>query len=325
MSEIRKDIITGEWIIIAAERGRRPYDFQKKEVLAKSEICPFCPGNEALTPTEILRLEDEEDPLQWAVRIVPNKYPAVGKAEETEKKEEFYEATLGFGVHEVVIDTPCHTATIGTLSEKQIACSLLGIQKRYTDIVRDSRIQYVQIFKNQGDAAGASLQHPHWQIIGIPLIPPQSKRILEGARRYFEQHQKCVYCEMLRYEQQQSIRIIDQADKFIGFAPYASKYSYEMWIMPKSHIYHFGQLSGEDIKGLAHILKRVLHRFEILFPHKSYNVVFIGAPEQKGLEQLFHWHIQIIPRLGSLAGFELGTGCFINSVPPEVCAQSLKK
>lgn len=328
MSEIRKDIVTGEWTIIAVERGKRPHDFKKNQAYGTQKDCPFCPGNEHQTPPEVLAYRDVDvnpNEEKWNVRVVPNKYAAVKEKKVVETIRGFYETITGYGVHEVLIDTPLHESTGGQFSTTQIELILKAIKERYMEIAKNEKIKYIQVFKNQGADAGATLQHSHWQIIGVPLLPDKQRHILDGCKRYYQHHQKCVYCEMLRYEQDSTLRIIDKNDLFICFAPYASRFCYETWIMPKQHLFDYGHLSEQHITSLAQIIKRLLVRYEKVFDDISYNICFMGSPQENMIDKYFHWHIQILPRLTNIAGFELSTGCYINPSPPELVAETLRK
>ena len=320
MSEIRKDIVTGVWTIIALERGKRPYDFEKQSVIKNHEVCPFCVGNEEETPPEVLAYrtkQGEPNNSNWKVRVVPNKYAALKEYKAIETIKGFYETVTGYGIHEVLIDSPKHEDTIGSMSHEQLELVLKAIGERHQAIRLDEKIKYIQVFKNQGAEAGASLQHPHWQIIGVPLIPEYQKKVLKGSKKYYQEHGKCVYCEMLRYEQSAKVRIIQDNKYFVSFAPYASRFCYETWIMPKQHIYDFGGLKEEHIKYLARILKDLIQRYESVFEGISYNVCFLGPSQEPSTEKDFHWHMQVIPRLGNLGGFELSTGSYINPTPPK--------
>ncbi|MBZ4667840.1 MAG: UDPglucose--hexose-phosphate uridylyltransferase [Epulopiscium sp.] len=328
MSEIRKDIVTGVWTIIAVERGKRPHDFEKQSIKKNSEGCPFCAGNENQTPPEVLAYrtgQQEPNNSKWKVRVVPNKYSALKEQNAVETIKGFYETITGYGVHEVLIDTTDHEATIGKMSYEQLELVLRALKERYKDISSDDKIKYVQIFKNQGAEAGASLQHPHWQIIGVPLMPENQKQIIKGSKKYFQEHSRCVYCEMLRYERNAKVRIIYENKYFTLFAPYASRFCYETWIMPKQHLYDFSRLKDEHLKSLAQILKESIQRYEKVFDQLAYNICFMSPPLEANVEKYFHWHIQIIPRLGNLAGFELSTGSYINPTPPEMVAETLQK
>lgn len=328
MSEIRQDIVTGKHVIIAVERGKRPHDFSRKEEVKKREFCPFCEGNEKETPPEVAALRDKShlkaDTPGWRIRVVPNKFAAVNPEEKLKLLQTgIYTYLTGKGAAEVVIESPDHHSTLGSHNLQHVEDLLQIIQDRFLNLSRDKEIRYVQIFKNYGSVAGASLEHPHWQIISTPLIPTVQIEELKGAAAYFNEHGRCVFCTMIAAEKESRTRLVAENDFFIAFCPYASRYPFETWILPKDHQSTFGSLTEGEITSLARILQGIIHQLEEGF-NPPYNLIIHSAPVGDAQANHFHWHIEILPRLTITAGFELGTGIFINPIAPEIAAETLK-
>ncbi len=331
MSEIRKNIITGDDVVIAIERGKRPHDFKHDEEEVKSGgYCPFCYGNEGDTPEEIIAVSDDSERKPntsgWRIRVVPNKFAAFDIEEELKKsKDVFYEKMTGVGVAEVVIESNEHNSTFGTHDYEHIKDIIRVLKERYNNLVQDERLKYVQIFKNFGGIAGASLEHPHWQIMATPLVPSVIKKELRGAKKYYKEEGSCVYCDMLDYELELDKRIITRENDFVAFNPYASRYPFETWVMPKEHNSNFGSITEEEIGDLSYVLQMIIRKFEVGFNNPPFNIILHTAPCNVDCKEEYHWHIEILPRLSIAAGFELGTGSFINPTPPKLAAQSLKE
>lgn len=319
LSELRQDILTGEWVIFAGNRMKRPYDFIKKSVpkTFDSRDCQFCPGNEVFTTESVYQNGDDGD---WTIRVFPNKYPAVGDNSEYVDGEGFYRAERGEGAHEVIVDTPDHTAVIHDFSVEQIIDILKVIRTRFKIIFDRDDVKYVQIFKNCGPDAGASILHSHWQIIGVPVIPCEQTNILNSALKYYELNGKCVICDILKHEQDKKIRVISENNHFMVFAPYASKMSYECIIASKKHIPSFGEFNDEMISELADIIKKILSAVKTLRNGICYNICLEDTP--KGYDG--HWYMKVLPRMGNPAGFEYGTNSYINPILPEEAAKYMR-
>lgn len=331
MPELRKDIITREWVIIAKERSKRPGDFNHHRqeaavVTSDHSVCPFCAGNENMTPPEIYALRDDyfkPDTKGWKVRVVPNRFPALGGGVPLNRRDiGIYDRMEGVGAHEVVIETPEHGKRFSDLSVEQIQDVLKVYQKRYSDLKAEPHLKYVLIFRNYGKVAGASIEHSHSQIIATPMIPQQVWVQVKGLEQYYEYRERCAYCHIIEEEIKEGTRVVTQNDSFLTLEPFASKYPFETWITPRKHRHTLLETGEEELKGLAEILKETLERIHICLSDPPYNIMFINAPW--GHESLFHWHIEIIPRLTIAAGFELGTGIYINVVSPEDAAMYLK-
>jgi len=318
MSELRKNPLTGEWVLLAENRQNRPYDFLRStQAKAKNNTdCPFCGGNEERTTEAIFQNGTEED---WTIRVFPNMFPAVSKRKEELKLEGFYEQKCGVGRHEVLVDTPKHFQTMDTFSKEHLKEVLVVLSYRLQEIRNDEKIEYVQIFKNCGADAGMSLQHSHWQVVGLPVISRRERTYGENARAYRNKTGRCIFCDMIAHEKLVKKRIVAENDAFIAFTPFASKFSYELWIGAKRHFPSFGDLTEEMLTDLTEILWQCIRKVAVIRRDISYNICFMDAP--KDGEKDFHWHLQILPRIGGFAGFEYSTETYINSVSPEKAAK----
>jgi len=331
MPELRKDPITREWVIIAVERARRPGDFliaSVEDEKTNRERCPFCPGNEALTPPEILAFRDpssQRDGSGWWVRVLPNKFPALAIEGEIKKTGYgMYDRMNGVGAHEVIVETPQHDACLATVSVKQVEDVLWAYRQRYLDLKKDPRMKFILFFRNQGRVAGASLSHPHSQLIATPMIPRDLAEEMEGARRYDQYRERCVYCDILRQELEDGERVVADNGQFLAFEPYASKFPFETWIIPHRHSPAFPYISPQEQSAFAQILRETLLRIRHCLGNPPYNYTLHTSPCDDDQNALYHWHLEIFPRLTVAAGFEMGTGIYINVTPPEQAAAHLR-
>lgn len=328
MPELRMNVITGEWVIIAKERSKRPHDFASPQGLKPGNNCVFCYGNEDKTPEEVYAVRPEgSKPNQpgWLVRAFPNKFPAVTPEVEpgyTGKKIE--SGASAVGIHEVVVDTFNHSDSLAAISDAQAELVLMAIADRYKKLCQDHRAKYVQVFKNHGPAAGASQEHSHWQIITVPVIPDLLSRELEGSEKFYKQHGKCVFCNMLAQETNEEQRIILDKSDFVALAPYASRFPGEVWILPKKHRAGFESLAPWELKDLGRFLRQILMRLDLAFNAPPYNLVLQSCPPQTKYDS-YHWHLKLMPRLSIAAGFEMGTGIYINPTPPEISAAAMRE
>ncbi len=330
MPELRKDSITRRWVIIATERAARPSDFPPGAVEPDtSATCPFCEGREATTPPEIVAVRrpgTAPNTPGWQVRVVPNKYPALRIEGSTDIViNGVFEGMGGVGAHEVIIDTPRHDLHPGIMRPDQLAPVLWMYRERYRDLDGDPRFKYLLLFRNHGRSAGASLAHPHSQLIALPIVPKRAMEELEGAQQYFAREGRCVYCDIIRQEQSERVRLVWQNDEFIAFVPYAAWCPFELWILPKAHVAGFGDLGDAQIPRLAETLHQVLGRLHACLSNPPYNYIVHTAPYDGKVGHFYHWHIEIIPRLSQVAGFEWGSGFYINTVPPEDAARYLRE
>ncbi len=340
MPELRKDPLIGRWVIIATERVRRPVDFlTTQDDSSVSEDCPFCEGHEALTPKEISAIRSENDLTArpgWKVRVVPSIMPLLrieGKLNRRAKG--MYDLMDGIGAHEIIVESPHHIANAAELPVEQFHWVLQSVVARMVDLERDSRFRYALWFKNYGSVAGAGrIAHVRSQIIATPVTPKRVKEELVGARRYFEEKERCLLCDLLIQERELGERIVMESAHMVVLCPFASRFPFEIWIFPKRHSCDFASIPSEEQKDLANVLKQVLLRLKSALNDPPYNYLLHTAPFRhhngkvghwKTIEADYHWHIELIPRLSRLAGFEWGSGFYINPTPPEESAKYLRE
>ena len=328
MPELRKDPIVGRWVIISTERGKRPSEFEFTQPAMKTGFCPFCPGNESKTPPEVLAYRKNgggPNASGWHIRVVPNKYPALKVEGELNREGDgVYDKMNGVGAHEVIIESPDHKDTLSKLSSRQFEEVLWAYRDRIIDLKKDTRLRYILIFKNHGEAAGASLEHTHSQLIALPIIPKRVAEELDGALEYYNFKERCVFCDIIRQEIMQGIRVVSENRDFIAMAPYAPKAPFEIWILPKSHESNFENCQKHHYENLSTIFSDVLRRMDKVLNYPPYNFILHAAPVKDGATQFYHWHFELIPKLTKVAGFEWGSGFYINPTPPEEAAKFLR-
>jgi UDPglucose--hexose-1-phosphate uridylyltransferase len=329
MPELRKDPIVGRWVIIATDRAKRPVAAKVEGPSASGDFCPFCEGQEAKTPHEILAYRDRQtrgDERGWRVRVVPNKFPALQVEGHLNKRGDgIYDMMNGIGAHEVIIECPHHETTMANLTEENIREILWVYRDRLVDLKKDPRLVYGMVFKNVGAAAGASLEHTHSQLIVTPIVPINVWEEMTGSLEFFNYRGRCIYCDMIRQELGAEKRIILETSNFVAFAPYASRFPFETWILPKSHNSHYENIHKIEVDELGTVLKTILLKLESALDKPAYNYIIHTAPFDTQTLPHYHWHIEVIPRVTRVAGFEWGTGFYINSVPPEEAAAFLQE
>lgn len=330
MPELRKDPVMGRWVIVSTERGERPSAFDHAPMKRIQGFCPFCPGREGKTPPEVHADREPDttpDSPGWRVRVVSNKYPALQIEGEIERKAEgIFDKMTGVGAHEVVIECPEHDLEMSRLSHRQIARVIHAYRVRAVDLANDKRFRYIQIFKNHDEAAGATLEHPHSQIIATPIVPRRVVDELAGTAQHFDLKERCIYCDVIDQEAASGERTVLETDQYVALAPFASRFPFETWILPKQHRVRFEEGDDEDTWALADILKQTLARINAVLYSPPYNFVIHTAPINEETDPLhYHWHIEIMPRLTKVAGFEWGTGFYINPTPPEDAARFLRE
>ncbi len=316
MNELRKDYLLDRWVIIARDRGKRPTDFVQKTGVEEPGTCFFCPGNEHMTPPEIDRVEENG---KWIIRCFPNKFPAT-TTEFGEIEESFLTKQPAYGKHEVIAETPNHNEHLNELSVEHIVKVLDMYSSRISEIRKDKRIRYVMIFKNQGSVAGASLDHSHTQVIGFPMVPKLVREEAEAAERYKKEKDNCIFCDIWRNEAK-SERLILEDNYTVSFTPFASRFPFEVWIMPKRHVNSLGELSDKEKYSFAKMLKRILRKLHSSLNKPPYNFWFHQSPDDGDL----HLHLELAPRLAKFAGMEFGSETVINVVPPELAAQHYRE
>lgn len=330
MPELRKDPVTNRWVIIATERAKRPSDFKQPEnhLPPQNAACPLCPKNEKLTPPEILAYREAgtmPNGPGWWVRVVPNKFPALEAGDLQRAGVGIYDMMSGVGSHEVIVESIEHETHTALLPQKQIEEFLWVYRDRMLALKSDPRLRYVLIFKNHGKAAGASLEHPHAQLIATPIIPKRVMEEVEGGRMYYNFKERCIFCDILKQELAMKDRLVEENNAFAAFEPYASRFPFETIILPKKHDASYAYIDKSQIMDLAQILKSVLGRMHRILRDPPYNFVLHTAPFAESVKAFYHWHIEIIPRLTQVAGFEWGSDMYINPTPPETAASDLRE
>jgi UDPglucose--hexose-1-phosphate uridylyltransferase len=331
--ELRRDPVVGRWVIISTERSRRPSDFPPTPSVPQGAgPCVFCPGQESRTPEEILAVRPPGSAPNgpgWDLRVVPNKFPALRIEGELEPTGDgVYDRMNGIGAHEVIIETPDHGASLAALPVAKVVTVLEAWRQRMVDLQKDPRFEYVSVFKNHGEAAGASLEHPHSQLIATPMVPMMVEQELEGSLRHFRMKKRCIWCDIIHQEMQGKARglgrLILGEGGFVALCPYAPRFPFETWILPEGHRSSYEDAEGMDSEALARVLGEVLRRMNSVLGDPAWNLSLHSSPLKTPTLDHFHWHIEISPKLTKVAGFEWGTGFFINPTPPEEAARYLR-
>jgi UDPglucose--hexose-1-phosphate uridylyltransferase len=329
MSEMRKDPLTGRWVIIAAERLKRPNDFKKSDPPSSGQGCPFCPGHEELTPPEIYAVRPPGSAANgpgWSLRIIPNRFPALRVEGPLERAGEgLFDRVSGVGAHEVIVESPDHNKDLGDLPASVSEEVLWAWSERLRDLSNDVRLRCAIVFKNHGEAAGASLSHPHSQLLALPMIPMEVEAKLRSSLNHYREKERCLLCDIVRQERKDGARIIWENDAFVALAPWAATKPFETWIVPKVHQSHFEDEPRTRIALAGEALQTVLSRLSEALERPAYNIVLHTGPfREHGLSHA-HWHLEILPSVAFSAGFEIGSGYAINPVPPEESAAFLRK
>ncbi len=336
MSELRRDPVMGRWVIIAPERSLRPDQMTLPVADRQAGPCVFCGGQEQRDPHEIHAIRQhgtQPNTPGWRVRVLPNKYPVLRIEGKLEREGlGMFDRLAGIGAHEVIVETPDHALELVDLPEPHIADVLRVYRDRMRDLGGDDRFKYVLIFKNQGYLAGATLTHAHSQLIATPVTPKRVKEELAGALRYYDFKRRCVFCDILRQETRMTReRIVFENDAFVVLSPFAARVSYETWILPKAHNCDYTNITEPEFALLAQALKDILLKMRTALNDPPFNYLIHTAPFRRPhtgywvtIAQDFHWHLEIIPRLTRPAGFEEGSGFYINPVTPEDAAEVLR-
>lgn len=330
MSELRLSVATGEWVVYAPERARRPEDFCREvsewthDRPAWKSQCPFCPGHDSRTPGETLCFSDEES--GWLVRSFPNRFPAVRPGPRPELRgEELARSLSGVGHHEVVAESPRHNSTLALMSKGHVALVLKAWRQRYRSLWLQPETEHVVIFKNHGHAAGCSLEHPHSQIVALPVTPRQILDRQNVAMHYYHQHGRCVFCDEIKMEVCQGTRLVGETPKFVAFVPYAAFSPFSLWVLPRQHSCSFTLTTDDELDELSGLLRDILGRLYHGLGDPDYNLVVRSSHPETSGARVFHWYVTIVPRLLKSAGFEMGTGMFINTSTPENDADFLRQ
>ncbi len=334
MGSVRQDALTGRWVILAVGRKGRPDEFaalRRRAPLGglEAHLCPFCPGQESETPPGVLAVGRPSgapaDGPGWRVRAFPNKFPALRPVgAPVDPTDKWLPEIPGVGEHEVVVCGPAHAGSLGTLEPDLLAEILLVVRGRVRALEGGHpAVRHVLIFGNHGPDAGATLAHPHLQIIATPVVPIAVQEKVERLADHRNREGGCLLCEMARREEQDGSRLVAAAEHWVALAPFASRFPFEIRLIPRRHSVSLAEASDEELAALAPMLGGCIARLEGIAPHLSFNLVVHGAPVGPFRED-FHWHLEILPRLSRQAGFEAGSGFAINSTPPEEAAAQLR-
>jgi UDPglucose--hexose-1-phosphate uridylyltransferase len=328
MPELRQNFFTKEWVIIATERAKRPKDLARaqagRNVASHVDSCPFCAGNEDKTPPEVLRVPASGNGL-WQVRVIPNKFAALSRECQPNRIIHRSRRTIeGFGVHEVIVETPDHAQSTALMSDAHVAGILRAYKSRYDALSLDPRIAHITIFKNHGIDAGTSLEHPHSQLVATPVISSQVRNRFQVALQHYDDFGQCMFCQMIEEEISEPCRVVLASEFFVALEPFASGTPFCTHIFPRRHMASFGDISAAELTDLARTLRTVLAKLHFGLGDPDFNYTLRSAPAESFGAKYFHWYVSIIPRLTRVAGFELGSGMFINTVPPESAAEFLR-
>lgn len=332
MPELRRDKATGRLVVIASERGDRVDSFcQGGPSFSLDEAdCPFCPGNEDMTPQEVFTLRPpgrSPNDDGWQVRVIPNKFPAFTlkglEGEDGRVKEGLHESSPAEGIHEVIINTPDHLRGLSLMEPPEIEMILATYLVRLASLKAYPHLKSSIVIINHGQKSGASMEHPHSQLFGMANEIPLLKTEMATAKLYFEDKGRCIYCDIVQEEAQAKERVLLESDHFLSFLPFASRFPFEIWVLPKRHAKDFESLTEEEKGDLAILLKRVTHKIQVGLNDPSYNLYIHSDGFDDGAGGYYHWHIEMIPRLTTLAGFEMGSGMMINIASPEKAVKIL--
>lgn len=336
MPELRKDPILDRWVVIAENRAAKPQEFADPPTARSSgSACPFCEGNEHQSAGELLAVRHNDTPANgpgWTIRVVPNKYPALLLPDPPQPVSlpiagnpglEFLTAA-GIGAHEVIVDSPRHLRSATELDPAAMADLFDVYRRRLLRHADDRRLKHAIVFKNVGPQAGASIEHLHSQLIALPMVPPALAEELAAGRQRLDETGGCAWCAMMESELADGRRVVLETEEFVAICPFASRFPYEVCLLPKRHQCRFELSPPELIAAAAQSVRELLTRLELALDHPSYNYLIHSAPFDIRQGDHYHWHIEIFPRITNAAGFEWGTGCFINPHPPEAAAARLR-
>lgn len=330
MIELRRNPILSEWIIINDNREVE-HTIKPKKIDDEEKLCPFCAGKENLTPRAIMSLDKNgnfaQDIKNWDIRVIPNNKPILAIESTLNRRADgVYDKMNGAGAHEIIIETPDHNKKIQDYSITELSRIFDVMQSRINDLKNDSRFEYILAFKNHGLEAGETLTHSHTQLVAMPIIPKVIKEEMNVSKKYYEFKERCLFCDIIDQEISSGARIVTETSNFVAFVPYASRYPFETWILPKEHGTDFCCINDKSKKDdLASILISVMKRLYKVLDNPSYNFVMHLLPLKTSFLPYYHWHIEIVPKITKFTGFELGTGMYVNPTIPEETAKFLRE
>jgi UDPglucose--hexose-1-phosphate uridylyltransferase len=314
-------------VVITGQRWEALVEMLRRRRDQSADSCPFCPGQEHRTPPEVFALRDPStSPNQqgWSVRVVPNKFPALRIEGEIERTAEgVFDRTSAIGAHEIVIETPSHSADWGGMTVEQVAGILRAYRERSLDLQGDERFRQILVARNYGPGL-ALLPHPHSHIVALPVVPMRIEGEIRGLLDYYGRKERCAYCDTVRQELKSGERVIRETSTFLALAPFAARYPFETWVLPKAHAHDFGSINSDQLLELAGVLRQLASALHALLPELAYSLVLHTSPLQRYIEPRYHWHLEIRVRLAVGEGFEWGTGFFVNPVAPEEAARLLR-
>lgn len=327
LTELRQDLVTGDWVVIAVGRGKRPEEFaeQEKEEIAEdaSRPCFFCYPEETGQEKDVLIYANAEG--EWSLRVFPNKFPAFARGKKIKHFEEGpYFGMDGVGYHELVV-TRDHQKQIASLSDEAAAEIIDAYQERYIDLMNKKSVNFIEIFHNHGKKAGASIAHPHSQLMAIPVISPYIQSEIDGAEKYHRANKHCVYCAMVEWEVEKQKRVVFENDNFLAFCPFSSRVAFEVWVIPKKHKPYFERITAQEKMEAGEALRMAIAKIYKGLNNPDYNFYLHTSPCDGKDYPHYHWHIEILPRTATWAGFELSTGIEISTIEPEKAAEYLRK
>jgi UDPglucose--hexose-1-phosphate uridylyltransferase len=330
--ELRRDPVTGRWVIVAPERSLRPMVLEGSEprhrIGAETRPCPFCTGQEHQTPHEVFAIRKPGTPVDgpgWQLRVVPNMFPAVRHdlLGEGDNADGLFAVQPGVGRHEVVIESPEHLANPALLPDDLFRDVFIAYRERLRGFAADPALQFASVFKNVGAEAGASLGHCHSQIVALPLVPGLVQLELTGSASYFSRTARCVFCDLVEQERRANVRIVGETPRLLAVAAFAGRFSHETWILPKEHASRYEAIPDDLAAELAGLMKRLVTAMDRVLAEPAYNWFLHTSPLHSSELPHYHWHFEVMPRTARPAGLEWGTGCFVNAVAPETAAEQL--
>jgi len=329
MPELRRDPVIGRWVIISKERSKRPLEFPAVKETNNGQSCPFCPGNESVTPPEILaygRQGRTKNSAGWTLRVIPNKFPILEiEGSLNRQGDGMYDKMNGVGAHEVIIESPDHEKEIPQLPKNQAEDIFRAYKERILDLKQDMRLENILVFKNRGEYAGATLSHPHSQLIATPIVPKRVKEEVGGAKSHYEYKERCVFCDILKQETSSAERVVAENGHFLAFCPFASCFPFETWILPKFHSSKFEDIRKDELSGLAAMTQNVMGKIDRVLAKPPLNYIIHNSPLKDPHMPYTHWYLEIIPKSTHVAGFEWGSGFYVNPTPPEEAAKFLRE